>query len=481
MKLVHRMVYRMLPGPLVGWLATLMFLLLMQFLIRYLPDLVGKGLTVGVVAELVVYNLAYMVVLAVPMSVLIATMMTYGKLGETHAFLVLKSAGVSVGQLLGPGIVVGVLLVGGMLFFNNFTLPESNFRAKTLWLDIRKKKPDFELQPGVFYEGIANYSILVGDVRREANELREVLVYDYTQGPNRRIDITAQRGRIVPVPGGTALDLLLENGESHQRHPKSAASAPERYERTAFARYRLRLDLSDFVFERSSPRESTRSDRTMPTPAMMVVVDSLDASVARRQAGLLAASRAALSDSALRPTPYRELPSRLPGTTWEAADTLLLATDRVLLDGVTVAEGRRIYAEAQQQARQLRTQIDNAVRSVKWERQRADRYRVEIHKKFSIATACLIFVLIGAPLGLAIRRGNLATMGALATAIFIFYWVTLVQGEKLADRGHLAPWIGMWGANAVMGLLAIGLFVYVIMDLKATPPLWKRLRRRFQR
>ncbi|RMF54733.1 MAG: LptF/LptG family permease, partial [Bacteroidetes bacterium] len=124
----HRMVLRLLPGPFLGWLATLMFLLLMQFLIRYLPDLVGKGLPLGVVLELIVYNLAYMVVLAVPMSVLIATLMTFGRLAETKAYAVIKGAGVSFPQLVWPVLVAGLVVAGAMWHFNNVILPEANFR-----------------------------------------------------------------------------------------------------------------------------------------------------------------------------------------------------------------------------------------------------------------------------------------------------------------------------------------------------------------
>jgi lipopolysaccharide export system permease protein len=133
-----------------------------------------------------------------------------------------------------------------------------------------------------------------------------------------------------------------------------------------------------------------------------------------------------------------------------------------------------VYELALQRVRSTRTAIDDARRTVGFETQRVDRYRVEIHKKHSIAVACLIFVLIGAPLGLSTRRGGLATAGAMAVGIFLFYWVTLVQGEKLADRGFLAPWFGMWIANIVMIIVGVFLLVYVSLDLRATA----RLRRR---
>ncbi|NNE69426.1 MAG: YjgP/YjgQ family permease, partial [Rhodothermales bacterium] len=202
----HRMVLSMLPGPIVAWLGMLMFMLVMQFLIKYLPDLVGKGLPVLAVAELVAYNLAYMLVLAVPMSVLIACLMSFGKLAESGAYAVIKGAGVSFIQLVWPVLVVGFLMTLAMGYFNNVVLPEANFRARNLWQDIRMARPGFQLKPGVFYDGLDDYRILVRNIPPESpNQLEDVIIYDYTEGPRYRVDIKAKRGRLQTVAGGSLL------------------------------------------------------------------------------------------------------------------------------------------------------------------------------------------------------------------------------------------------------------------------------------
>jgi lipopolysaccharide export system permease protein len=130
---------------------------------------------------------------------------------------------------------------------------------------------------------------------------------------------------------------------------------------------------------------------------------------------------------------------------------------------------------ASQRARSVQTTIENKARNAKWRSEHIRSYQVEIHKKFSIAIACLIFMIIGAPLGLALRRGGLATIGAVALGIFMFYWITLVQGEKLSERGFFPPWIGMWIANIIMSGVGLWLILYVVLDLGATPPLRDRL------
>ncbi len=469
----HRMIIRLLPGPFLGWLGTLMFLLLMQFLIRYLPDLVGKGLPLGVILELIVYNLAYMLVLAVPMSALISTLMTFGRLAETKAYVVIKGAGASLPQLLWPVLLIGLGLAGGMWYFNNQILPEANFRARNLWWDIRKKKPGFELQEGVFYEGVNNYSILVQSIPPERpNVLEDILIYDYTEGSRKRVDIKAREGRIEPLGNGEKIDLVLFDGEIHRRNKPPSSRDPERYERLAFSRHRFRLDLSDFIFERSDPSRTRRSDRTMRTDEMIHIVDSLETSVAKEKQKLFEASMRLLRDTTTA-SPGEATPA-LPSPT-VAAETERPLSDRPVLAGLRRGQQLEVYDVAVMKARTARTQVDNARRAVKWQQEQANRYLVEIHKKRSIALACLIFVLIGAPLGLSIRRGGLGTAGALAIGLFLFFWVTLVQGEKFADRNLLTPWVGMWAANLITLIAGTWLVLYVTFDLRATPRLRTRL------
>ncbi|MCB0718661.1 MAG: LptF/LptG family permease [Bacteroidetes bacterium] len=470
----NRMVLRMLPGPFFGWLAALMFLLVLQFLIKHMPDLVGKGLPLQVILELMTYSLAYMVVLAVPMSVLIATLIVFGRLAENRSFAVIKSSGVSIFQLAWPAAIVGFLLAGVMAYFNTEVLPEANFRAKVLWSDIRQKKPGFVLQPGVFYDGIKQYSILVQDLDPVSNEMHDVTIFDYTGGARERSEIKAERGQIVPLDGGEEIRLVLYNGELHKLEPAEESRA-ERYERVRFSEHRLTVSLDDFAFERSDLSRGRRSDRTMRIGAMVAFVDSLRSSVERQKA-LLAGAATGLGKEATDQI-FADQGSVLPGP---GDGSATLPANRVALAGLNGEDARTVYYRATQAARLERTNIDNTSRTIVWQEQQADRYSVEIHKKYSIAVACLIFLLVAAPLGLSVRKSSLAMTGAIAMGIFLFYWVSLVYGEKLADRGKLEPWIGMWIANAIALVSAIYLGLYVVLDLRATPSLWKRLKYRLR-
>lgn len=459
---LHYLILRMLPGPFFGWLAVIMFLLLMQFLMKYLPDIAGKGLPFHVVVELVVYNLAYMLVLAVPMAVLISNVMVFGRLTETRAYAVVKSAGISFIRVAWPTLVLGLLMTGGMMYFNHIVLPEANFRARNLWQDIRKKKPAFDLQAGAFYQGLNRYSILVQHVDGETDEMHDITIYDYTGGNRSQSVIKARHGRVVSDDGRPYVDLYLEDGELHQHTDAVTPQSADRYERLAFQQYRFRLDLSDFAFERSDPTQGFRSDRTMRTAEMISLLDSLKASTAKHRANLV--------------LPELLLASGLDSAGTDEPSSLIQLVHEEQRQAMVATVEPGIVENALRSARARRASIEDSRRTIRWEEQRANRYRVEIHKKYSIAVACFIFSMVGAPLGVGLRRGGLGLPGAAATAIFLFYWVTLVQGEKFSDRGYLEPWVGMWAANLVILLIGAVAFIYIGFDLRATPRIGSRIR-----
>jgi lipopolysaccharide export system permease protein len=474
MRRLHWLILKRLPGPFFGWLGTLMFLLLMQFLIRWLPEIAGKGIPLPVILELIAYNLAYMVVLAVPMSVLLASLMAFGSLAESQYYAVIKSTGISFGQIVWPALIVSALITGGMTYFNAVLLPEANYRARHLWQDIRSKRPGFEIRPGVFYGGVEDYSILVGNRPEGTNRLSDITIYDYTRGRRRQAVIKAERGFIQSSAGGTTLTLVLRDGEMHRSLPPDANQPSERYERLSFDRHAIRFDLSDFAFKRSRPDDDRRSDRTMRTATMLAEVDSLRQEIDEERRGLREQMRILLTPDSTASGESAAMALPDPSTAG-ASDTTVPPTRYTAFSGLTTSARIRLASLSLRTARSAKSEARDVARSTSWRSKRIQRYRVEIYKKFSIAVACLIFMFIGAPLGLSIRRGGLATIGGIALGIFMFYWVTLVQGEKLADRGLLPPWLGMWIANVIMLAVGIWMTVYVVLDLRATPPLRRRL------
>ena len=459
---LHRQILRALPLPFAAAVLTLLFLLLLQFLIDYLPDLVGRGLPFGALAELVTYSLAYMVSLAVPMAWLIALLAAFGRLAESRGYLVAKAAGVSLPRVAWPALVVGLLLTAGMTYFNNQMLPEANYRMGGLWRDIRVSRPGFALTPGEFTTDIAGYAIRADAIPPDSSGLLLGVTVFEEAGGGGSATLTAARARLQSQYGGERLTMLLEDGEIHRRTPEAGG---ERYERLAFGRYRLALDLSGLGgFERRErDGESGRTDRSMRTSDMLAVVDSLDAQ-ATAQADTV---RAALAQWD-RQEPAAAFRALSPADTAAAAEDARLGTGHPALDGLTDPERRAVYDVAVQRVRSLTAVAAAAASARGYQSRQVDRYRVEIYKKNSIALACFVFVLIGVPLGLAIPRAGVGLVASLAVAVFLFYWISLVGGEKMADRGMLPPVVGMWGANGIVGLLGLYLVVRETRD-----PAWR--------
>lgn len=471
---LHWLILRRLPGPFFGWLGILIFLLLMQFLIRWLPEIAGKGIPVTVIIELIAYNLAYMVVLAVPMSVLLAAMMAFGGLAESKYYTVIKSTGISFGEIAWPALLVALFVGGGLLYFNNVMLPEANFRARQLWSDIRNKRPGFELQPGVFYEGMEDYSILVQDRPEDSNELIDVTIYDYTQGRDKQAVLKAERGRIKSQSGGTRLTLILYDGEMHRPLPPARGSVDSRYEKLQFDRHVIHFSLSDAVFTRSEGEEGSRSTRTTPLPGLLQITDSLETDLQSDYRTLFDEATSTIFPDTSNTDAYGP-PVSADSLRTRDRDSLRAGVPPLAFVGLEGRPRQTVVGRSTRNARSFQSEIQNTRRDTEWKDRRLRSYRVEIHKKFSIAFACLIFMLIGAPLGLSLQRGGLATIGAVALGIFMFYWITLVQGEKLSERGFFPPWLGMWIANLIMSGAGAWLLIYVVLDLGATPRLRTRL------
>ena len=456
---LHRQILKGLPLPFAAALLTLLFLLLMQFLIHYLPDLVGRGLPAVAVAELVAYSLAYMVTLAVPMAWLVALLAAFGRLAESRGYLVAKSAGVSLPRLAWPTLAVGLALTAGMAYFNNEMLPEANYRLNGLWRDIRVSRPGFALTPGEFYTDVDGYAIRADAIPPDSNGLLlGVTVFESGTG-GEAATLTAARARLQTQYGGQRLTMLLEDGAIHRRSPDGG---DDRYERLSFDRHRMAFDLSGLSgFERRDG-DVGRTDRSMRTSEMLAVVDSLD----RLAGGHADSVRAALDRWGEATGGVFGGPTRVD--TAATPENARVGAGRPALGGLADPDREAVYDLSLQRARSVRSEADAAVSALTYDRQRADRYRVEIYKKNSIALACLVFVLVGVPLGLAVPRAGVGLVAALAVFVFLFYWISLVGGEKLADREMLPPAIGMWAANVIIGALGVYLVVRETRD-----PAWR--------
>ena len=391
---------------------------------KYLDQLTGKGLSAAVIVELITLNLAWMLVLAVPMGVLVATLMAFGGLASTNEITAMRASGISLYRMIAPVIVVSVIICLLLISFNNDVLPDANHRTKVLTNDISHKKPTLTLVPGMFIQLLQGHSILVRKTFEHSNDLEDVTILDYSK-PMMTATITARRGTISFSTDYRKLIMDLWDGEIHQVNDQIKSQ----YRVIRFQKHRIVMEAEGFNFQRSRETDISRGDREMSVQMMSHYIDSvrklqdniehhLYEFTGKHQEDILDVKKS-IEPSLIYSTPLKGF----------KADPSREAAVRADLFWISIYE--------------------RAVRS----------YLVEIHKKFSIPFACIVFVFIGAPLGIMSRRGTFGMSASLSLGFFVFYWACLKGGENLADRGYFDPWVGMWIANIVLGI--IGLYLTV--------------------
>ena len=417
-------ILRMHIGPLLFGTAVVVFIFFLQFVFKSLGDLVGKELSYGVIAELYAYNLAWMLVLAVPMGVLFSTLMAYGKLSGQNELTIIKSAGGSAFRAMLPAILGGIILFAGLQYFNDKILPETNHKAYVMMTDIKQLRPTAVIEPGQFSR-LEGYSILAREVDREEDILTDVTIYR-RQGPKLNL-LNARRADIAYDQSLTKILMTLYDGEAQQIN----RNAPGEFRRFAFREYKITINTSGQKFEETDPTKFGRTDRTMNIAQMQEVVDSARARQGRAENELSEIMEKQVNRDSVATPVQNDIPRS------QAAQAAL---------------GRLAG---------IRGELQRISGSIEQARKDADKHLVEIHKKYSIPAACLIFVFVGAPLGIVVRRGNFGVSAVIALAFFVLYWACLVVGEKLADRDVLSPALGMWLGDIIVGVLGIYLTILV--------------------
>jgi lipopolysaccharide export system permease protein len=445
---IDRYIVRAHVGPFLMSLFVLTGIFILQFMMKFIDHLVGKGLGPWIVVEVIITNLAWMMVLAVPMSVLISTLMGFGSMSANNEITALKSSGVSVYRMMTAPLIASVLLAYGLVEFNNKVLPDANHRAKTLGIDIRRARPTLSLIPGIFSEEIRGYTIIARRNYEETNELEGLTIYD-TSDPNTTVIIAAQRGYIAYGHDFSTLVLDLYDGEMHE----STQGSGTEYRRIKFDRHRILIPYEGYDFERTADNVFQRGDRELSADIMLARADSLRVQNSRIVTGLR--ERIETYNTSIKSGESDELPPVLPSY-----------DDDIELARIQIALAR---------ARALVSSIEGDIRRIQSNERRIDQYMVEVHKKYAIPVACIIFILIGAPLGIMTRKGGFGVAAGISLVFFLMYWAFLIGGEKLADRGFISPFIGMWGAN--MLLFPAGVYLTVRTQKERLLINWTRLRK----
>lgn len=428
--ILYRYILKAHIGPFIFALSVVIFLFLFQFIYKSLDQLLGKGISTWIIIQLITLNLAWMLTLAVPMAVLVATIMAFGSFASNNEITAMKAGGISLKKLMIPVILISGILCYLMIRFNNDVLPEANHQARVLFSDITRSKPTLILEAGKFSEDISGARILVNKTFPENNNLEGVYIYDYSN-PSYKNLFVAEKGNIGFSSDLKNIVMDLSDGEIHQYNIQDPVN---KYRRIKFEKHRIILPAEDFGFRQNQEGSMMRGDREMTSDQMKYITDSLKVNLLTSDENYIKNLKIVLSEVLkvnFRDTVFKMDSAGKMNYEYES----LFNTYRKVMTLNQSKQSHIIFKS------QVKKQID--------------AYSVEIYKKFSIPFACIIFALIGAPLGYKVKKGGFGVAAGLSLLFFLIYWASLIGGEKLADRGLVSPFIGMWIANILLGLFGL--------------------------
>lgn len=440
-----------------------LFIVLMQFLWRYIDELVGKGLSIDVIGELFFYAALTMIPMALPLAILLASLMTFGNLGERFELTAMKASGISLLRTMAPLIVLMVIVSTGAFFFQNNVLPVAQTKMWTLLFSMRQKSPELEIPEGVFYNGIPGYNIHVEEKDQKSGVLRNLMIYDVSKGFENMSVILADSGKMTITPDRTHLYLKLWNGESFE-NLKDAATANMRnvpYRRESFSLKEIMVAF-DSNFNRMDESGMRNQYVGKNMQELQATIDSVGREVDSignvHGSALLAYTYSGLKASEGRTTFSKRQPAARAAGQGSPAKSISakdINIDSVFM-GTSTSQRVNFLSVAKERAERQRMEYEFKSFELADKQKVLRRHAIELHKKFTLSFACIIFFFIGAPLGAIIRKGGLGTPLVISVILFIFYYIIDNAGYKLARDGKWDVVEGMWLSAAV--LLPLGIF-----------------------
>lgn len=451
---LDRYILREHNGPFWFALVVITLVLVIDFVPDVVSMVVSKGLSASVILQVFVLNLAWMLALSVPMAVLSGTLMAFGRMAADSEILAAKAAGVSLYRIIAPVLFVAALVGTGLIYFNNDILPDANHKARLLMSDIRRKRPTLDLRPNVLEDRIPGYHLLIKEIDPRSSKIADITIFEQ-KGRQSPRTVVAKRGDMSYSGDGRTLILKLFDGEIHETDPEDLG----KYRRTAFEEQTFYLGGVEDEFSRTD--SEYRTDREKSSRQMREDI------AAWRQAiephyqtiNVACSSMVAALFIGMPDTVNTQLPLPLNSPSFDRADNPQEARNR-----------------AMNRIERIRGIITRESAAVANQSRLINQYLIEIHKKYSIPAACIVFVLIGGPLGVRARRGGLGVGMGVSLGLFLVYWAFLIGGEDLADRNIVTPFWAMWAADVLIGAVGLILLWSVTNEVSLSPRnLWYRL------
>ena len=442
-KKLDALIIKAFIGPFLATFLITLFVLVMQFFWLYIDDLVGKGLDFFTLAKLTGYVAAFNVPLALPLALLLSSIMTFGNLGESFELVAIKSAGIPLLRFMQPLFIVTLFIAGIAFLFANNIIPVVNLKLNTLKYDIIVSKPAFDIKEGVFYDKIDGYVIKIGNKSKDGNEIRNVIIYEKNYGL-QDYSLIAESGIMKVSDDKRSLEFDLRNGWRYEEKGNKYTTNTE-FIRLGFKEYKKILDLSSFKMNKTADSAFKDNYKMLSVRQLNKAIDSMQ----NTRSYYLKKSNADLR-------PYLDF-VKYTDSTWQKVNVASLK--KVTSFNKLIADSAKIDVFDKSVA--LINSVQGSINLMADEYTTRDKdlryHQIEWHRKFTLSIACIVLFLIGAPLGSIIRKGGLGTPLIFAVIFFVIFHLFNTFGEKFVKSNEMSPFAGMWLSTGV--LIPIGIFL----------------------
>ncbi len=440
-KKLDLLVIKAFIGPFIATFFITLLVLVMQFFWLYIDDFVGKGLNVGLILEFIGYQSTSLVPLALPLAVLLSSLMTFGNLGESYELVAIKSAGISLLRFMRPLCFVSLLISGLAFLFSNYIIPVSNLKSRTMLTDIVYAKPAFDLKEGVFYDKIPGFSIKIGKKEKNDSVIRDIIIYEQRDFLQDNF-IVASDGIMRIADNKTDLEFLLKNGWRYEE--RGSPGSPTEFIRLGFKEYRKGFDLSSFgLQQRTADSVNKNNARMLSMRQLNTAIDSIEKVNAKIGSRVKTDVLATIPITSNIDSNWKQTVVQVKKTSFDA---MIPDTIRAM-----------VQQRAQSKIESMRMANESSLLTYKEQSRTLRLYEIEWHKKMTLSLACVVLFLIGAPLGSIIRKGGLGTPLVFAIAFFMVYYFSSTSGEKFAKEGSWGMVPGMWFSFLI--LIPVGVFL----------------------
>ena len=438
MRLLNRYIQKELFLPFIFSLLVIVFILFTNFFLRALDRFLGKGLDLPTILEYLVLNLAWIVSLAVPMAVLIATLMSFGRMSEDNEIIAMRASGISSLTVIRSALIFGTLVGTALVLFNNFIQPDMNFRARLLSGDIYRKRPGMIIEPGHFIDDLPGYSMII---RGKKGEIFEDVRIFSKANKESQTSIQSKTGSLSATDD--AIILNLYDGEIHELDLKGY----EHYRRIEFKKHVITLPADDLLLSRRD--SSSRTAREMTVPMMVAKQKLYTQRINVVKKRLAKSFKRTIGDSIFYKNPKLALS--------------VIQQEHVRVEKDSLLNPAQVRVK-KRKLRTLENQVKNEFNLINSYVRSQNKYGVEIHKKFSLPFACILFVLLGTSLGILAKKGGFVVGISLSFGFFLMYYLFMIGGKDMAIRNLVTPAIGLWTPNVILLIISLYLTFYTIRE-----------------